>query len=128
VFVEIALPIKHQGTFTYEISAKLKPQIGQRVLVPFRYRVQTGYIVDFPKSISFERSKLKKIEEVIDQQPIFSGKFFKFARWLSRYYFCPLGIVLKAMLPAGSKIETLQKISLLSQPNKTKTDDPHYKK
>ena len=114
MYLEIAIPINNPNTFTYKVSEKLNPQIGQRVLIDFNYRLQTGIIIGFPEEIDFELEKVKEIKEIIDDDPIINDELFKLANWISRYYFCPIGIVLKAMLPAGININTIQNIKLKS--------------
>jgi len=117
MFVEIAIPINNPNTFTYKVSEKLHPQIGQRVLIDFNYRLQTGIIIGFPEKIDFEPEKVKEIKEIIDEKPIrqLTDELFQLAKWISKYYFCPIGLVLKAMLPAGLNVNTIQKITLKNE-------------
>ncbi|MCK4358086.1 MAG: primosomal protein N', partial [Candidatus Cloacimonetes bacterium] len=108
MYLEIAIPINNPNTFTYKVSEKLHPQIGQRALIDFNYRLQTGIIIGFPKKIYFEIEKVKEVKEIIDDEPIINNELFQLANWISKYYFCPIGIVLKAMLPAGINVNTIQ--------------------
>ncbi|MEA2104353.1 MAG: primosomal protein N' [Candidatus Cloacimonadota bacterium] len=124
MFAEIAIPINHPKTFTYQIHENLNPQIGQRVLVPFQYKLRTGIIVSFPETISFDPAKIKDVAEIIDDEPLVTAELLELARWISKYYFCPLGIVLKAMLPAGCKVESISKVSL----KKSDTNNPNFHK
>lgn len=115
MFVLIAIPINNPNTFIYKVSEKLHPKIGQKVLIDFNYRLQTGIIIGFPKEIDFEPEKVKEVKEIIDEKPIINDELFQLARWISKYYFCPIGIVLKAMLPAGLNVNTIQNITLKKQ-------------
>ncbi len=47
--------------------------------------------------------KLKRIERVIDKEPLLDVQLMELARWISSYYVCPLGQVLAAMVPAAVK-------------------------
>jgi primosomal protein N' (replication factor Y) len=62
--------------------------------------------------VDVEKEKIKEVLEIIDERPVISKELFRLAKWISEYYCCPIGIVLKAMLPAGINVNTIQKISL----------------
>lgn len=123
MFVEIAFPINNPNTFTYNISENFQPKIGQRVIVNFNYRLQTGIIIGFPNKIDFGIRKIKQIQEILDDEPIINKELFHLGKWISNYYFCPIGIVLKAMLPAGMSINTIQNVTLKNK----KCSIPKYK-
>lgn len=113
MYVEIAIPINNPNTFIYKVREGAHPKIGQRVLVEFNYRLQTGIIIGFPKKVDIEKEKIKEVLEIIDEaSPIVGKELFELAKWIANYYSCPIGIVLKAMLPAGINVNTIQKISL----------------
>ncbi len=93
------------GEFSYRVPERLSRAVtpGVRVLVPFGFRRLTGYIVrsrerDDPKAV-------KEIEHVLDPHPVFSPKLLDFTRWVSDYYLCPWGDVLKAALPSGISLD-----------------------
>ena len=93
------------GEFSYRVPERLSRLVapGVRVLVPFGFRRVTGYLVrskdrDAPKA-------LKDIEHVLDPHPVFSSKLLEFTHWISDYYLCPWGDVLKAALPSGISLD-----------------------
>src|SRR5262249_44411036 len=53
---------------------------------------------------------LKPIDGVIDPQPLLSDRLLELGRWISRYYCCPLGHTLKAMVPGGVRRQAGGKI------------------
>ncbi|RLC46520.1 MAG: primosomal protein N' [Candidatus Cloacimonadota bacterium] len=116
MFVEIALPIpstKGKDTFIYNTFHKKENiLIGQRVLVNFNGKLQTGIIVNFPKQITFDKNKIKTILELIDDKPILNKDLLLFANWISQYYLCSIGITLKALLPTGLQVNTVRKVKL----------------
>lgn len=118
-YVEVALPINTDRTFTYSCYNETSLIQGQRVLVSFNYRLQTGIIIDLPEKPNCELSKLKDIIEIIDDEPIMNHELLSFAQWISNYYFCPIGLVLKAMLPSGINVNTFQKIILKKDKHET---------
>ena len=98
--------------FDYLVPDELWPiAVGQRVEVPFgrKDKLQTGFCAE--TDISFEDSftargrgrNLKKVAQVIDKEPLLDSILMELARWISKYYVCPLGQVLAAMVPSGVK-------------------------
>ncbi len=98
--------------FDYLVPDELWPiAVGQRVEVPFgrKNKLQTGFCAetDIPFEDSFtgrgRGRKLKKIAKVINNEPLLDTVLMELARWISKYYVCPLGQVLAAMVPSGVK-------------------------
>ena len=123
-YIEVALPINIKETFTYSYPKNVTPQIGQRVIVNFNYRIQTGIIVGLPEKPACDEAKIKEIHEIIDEKPLINKELITFAQWISKYYHCPIGLVFKAMLPAGINVNTIEKIVL----KKTETKDKDFLK
>ncbi|MEW6614895.1 MAG: primosomal protein N' [Thermodesulfobacteriota bacterium] len=111
-FVEVAPSLPLSKTFYYQVPENLRDslEIGKRVLVPFGKRRITGYALGFPSEIEIEDTK--DVLDVLDDSPLFSRDELNFYRWVSTYYFSPLGEVIKTALPKGINIETLQTLSL----------------
>ena len=101
--IEVAVPAPIQGTFTYRHPFPL--QEGTRVIVPFGRRKLVGVSMATlsSKPKSSELFDIKDIIEVIDPAPVFSPALMSLARWMASYYFYPIGEVLRAMLPGGTK-------------------------
>lgn len=123
MYVEIAIPINNPNTFIYSLPKGIRPKIGQRVLVEFNYRFETGIIIGLPQKVDVAKEKIKEVLEIIDESPIVNKELFMLAKWITDYYRCPIGIVLKAMLPAGINVNTIQKIIL----KKNKPSKPQYR-
>ncbi len=100
-YINVAVILPVMKSYTYEIPKPLKSvcQIGMRVLVPFGTRRVTGYIISGQKSDN--GFKLKKVLEVLDEDPLFPQSEMAFFKWISDYYLYPLGEVIKAALPSG---------------------------
>ncbi len=73
--------------------------VGSRVLVPFSGRVLTAIVVGLAEETSVKG--VKEILELMDRTPVLDNHILDLCRWVSSYYFCPLGIILKAALPPG---------------------------
>ncbi len=115
-FAEIAVPVPVFQLYTYEIPEIYQEKIvpGYRVLVPLGRRKMTGYVIATKDEC--ERSDLKPIHDLLDPAPIISKELIQLARWISEYYICPLGEVIRAMLPGGINLETKTKIQLIATP------------
>ncbi len=101
--IEVAVPVPIFKTFIYKVNLSVFVNVcpGQRVLVPFGRRKLTGYILTTNYKSIFDPCKIKQIYDVIDKTPIFPASMIKFYHWIAKYYFYPIGEVIKSALPAG---------------------------
>jgi len=107
VFVTVLLPLPVRRLFTYTVPNKWENETAlyKRVLVPFGHKkVYTGLIVGISNSFS-GNYKLKDILSVQDQYPLIHKHQWTFWQWISRYYLCSQGEVMRAALPAPFKLE-----------------------
>ena len=107
---EVILPVPVRSNFDYRIPAELEGLllVGMRVVVPFgKSKLYTG-VVKSIREIDQEGSllRLKRIQEIPDDQPVLYTSQLKLFEWIASYYFCTEGEVLKASLPAGLKLES----------------------
>ena len=87
-------------------------KIGQRVEVQFgRTKIYTGIVLAVgPKSeIPYQP---KSIISIIDEKPILKIQHLDFWKWIASYYFCSLGEVMHAALPAGMKLSSETQVML----------------
>ncbi len=114
-FIEVALGIPLAKPLSYRVPDHLRASIeaGKRVLVPLGRRSVTGYVVG--SDARPEGLEIKDIIEVLDEEPLFTPQHLAFYRWISDYYFFPLGGVIKTALPASIDVSSRQMISLTEQ-------------
>lgn len=109
-FVEVAVSLPIWKTFTYRVPVMFKDQmeVGKRVLVPFQRRKVTGYVLASPAPIpnDLDPGRVKEVIDVLDETALFDEKMLLFFRWISNYYFYPLGEVIRTGLPPGLTVET----------------------
>lgn len=84
--------------FTYCSETRIVP--GLRVLVSFNRKLMLGISGDEIRQLSAKSIRYLPIEEVLDNQPLFSPSLLKLADWMASYYHAPLGRVLFACLPS----------------------------
>ena len=107
-YVDVILPLPLKGTFTYELSQDEfnKLEIGFRVAVSFgKRKVYTG-IVNELHNIKPKSYETKPIEFIYDNKSLVSQNQIDFWNWLSRYYFVPIGDVMKAAVPSTLLLES----------------------
>ena len=93
--IRVALPVPVRRSFTYSVAGEA-PAVGVRVEVPFRRRTLVGWVL----GPGTEVPRVREVRSVLDTEPVVGGELLGLARWMSDYYVAPVGIVLKAMLPA----------------------------
>lgn len=88
-------------TFSYLIPDDMKDkiQIGQAILVPFgRQGLVNAFCVGFSDYLPGD-FKVKKINKILDETPLFSIEYLKLLEWVANYYCCDLVTVLNAAIP-----------------------------
>ena len=87
------------------------PVVGGRVRVPFRNNSLVGVVMGVQTfadeqallaacaALSLNLKKLKSIEAVLDNKPLFSAKDMALLKWASFYYHEPIGNVMQTALP-----------------------------
>jgi primosomal protein N' (replication factor Y) len=87
--------------FTYLVPASLrdKIEVGCLVVVPFLKGKLMGYVLGLSTETSL--AKLKEIERVVEEPPLFGRDSVELCRWMSEHYLAPLSQVFRLMIPPG---------------------------
>lgn len=98
--IEVALAVPLYRTFTYSVPPGIATPIavGTRVLVPFRTRTEIGICLGAvapPEGV-----QLKPLKAVLDTLPSFPAALLDTGKWIAAFYAAPIGMTLRAMLPA----------------------------
>ena len=100
--IRVALPLPLERLFTYRLTPDAPvPARGARVVVGFGRRRLVGFAVDTTERAP-EGVRLRRVERVVDVEPVLSETEWALAEWMARYYVAPLGLVLRLFYPAGS--------------------------
>ena len=104
VYIDVAVAVPVFKTYTYAVTDPFISMIssGKRVLVPFKTRQLTGYILGESQPDSGFEAKC--ILDVLDDEPLFPESMVPFFRWISDYYIHPVGEVIQGGLPSGINI------------------------
>ena len=125
-FIDIILPIPLEKLFTYSITRAESDflQAGMRVAVPFgKSKIYTGlvYKIHNEAPVIYDA---KEIHQILDEEPIVNSYQLKLWEWMSSYYLCTMGEVMRAALPSAFILESETIVSL----NKSRTvNDEHLK-
>jgi len=114
--------------FDYLIPDALQErvQIGCVVRVPFGPRHIRGFVIGLTGSSSFP--KLKAIESVTSDFPLFDDQMLRLARWIAEYYAAPVEKSIAAILPAavrrtGAKFKEQFIVTRCSEANPTAEEE-----
>ena len=97
VKVAIAVPLSRLFDYLPAINLDSYPT-GARVLVPFGRSQKVGVVAGVGPA-TIELSKLKKVRELLDTEPLLSTEIVGLIEWASSYYHCPVGEAFSVALP-----------------------------
>jgi len=101
--VDVALPLPLFRSFTYAVpeTARHLVEPGARVVVPFRNRTAIGIVLGESTGEALGTAEAKAIIDVPDERTAFRPDLLAVGRWMADYYLSPVGLVLRAALPAA---------------------------
>jgi primosomal protein N' (replication factor Y) len=107
-FIDVILPIPLEKLFTYQVTEAeanfLKP--GMRVSVPFgKSKIYTALVFQKHRNPP-QIYDAKDIHQILDETPIVTSLQIKHWQWISKYYMCTLGEVMRASLPSAFILES----------------------
>jgi len=112
LYAQVILPLAVEGFYTYQIPEGLKGKVvpGSRVLVSFgKKRIYSAIVrsvqPEFPEGI-----QPKNILELLDEIPLAGPEQLALWDWISAYYMCTPGEVLRAALPSGLRLESESRV------------------
>lgn len=100
--LRIALDVPTREAFDYLPNpqcASIEPAIGMRFLVPFGRRKLVGVLLETADHSSLPANKLKKVDTLLDKEPVLSAATLDVLKRASLYYHYPVGEVVMNALP-----------------------------
>lgn len=98
--VRVAVPAPLHGGFDYlPPNRGPAPQPGVRVRVPFGRRRLVGVVTESGIEPEVGSARLRRIEAVLDREPLLPPALRELCAWAARYYHHPLGEVYATALP-----------------------------
>jgi len=114
LFARLILPLAVEGTYTYSVPESLVERIssGSRVLVSFgKKRIYSAIV----HSLSEEPPNgftPKSIMEVLDEKTLITKQQLQLWDWMSSYYMCTPGEVMRAAIPSGLRPESESRVRI----------------
>ena len=99
--IHVAVPAPMDGTLDYLPPADSAgpPAAGSRVRVPFGRRRVVGIVTGSGERPRVSGHRLRRIQEVLDTDPLLPAELLKLGLWAADYYHHPPGEVLTGFLP-----------------------------
>ncbi len=85
---------------TYEMEAGTL-EAGSPVRVPLRNSLVEGIVLDIQGERTAEKYDVKKVQEILGQEPLLTTAALQTVRWMASYYCCSLRQALSVWLPAA---------------------------
>lgn len=119
-FADVAINIPRDNSFTYAVEdRRLLPclEVGKRVLVPFRGRQLSGYLLGWRHELApaERKRRILPLGDIVDDEPLFTPADLEFYRRAAQYYHTPLGVALHAMLPGGLSYRSCREYCLTGE-------------
>ena len=114
--VNVAFPLQIDEAYTYKIPIEWGDiAMGCRVVAPLKNKSQVGFVVGRSSGDGKYRGRLKELKLKVDDISAYSSNMLKFLQWLSDYYLSPMGLVMKAALPAGMGVKKKKIVKLVNE-------------
>jgi primosomal protein N' (replication factor Y) len=107
-FTDVILPFPIPQLFTYAVPLEMETAIGigKRAVVQFGAKKYYTSIIANIHANKPQDFEVKELISVIDEIPVVNELQLQFWQWISDYYMCSMGEVMKASLPVGLKLES----------------------
>jgi primosomal protein N' (replication factor Y) len=113
-FIDVIIPLSLERNFTYAITKAEADFIkkGVRVAVPFgKNKVYTGIVYKIHNNAPTAYDA-KSIHSILDEFPVINSYQFELWEWMSNYYLCSMGEIMRAAVPNAFLLESETIISL----------------
>lgn len=134
MFIQVAIDVPLFTTFTYAVPPAWQAAVfpGQLVQVPFRNRSKTGLVMSVQQEnpTELEPTKIKKLIDIVDLEPLLSSTGLEFLNFVADYYFAPIGEVVRLAVPSAVRVEGMKHYRLRENIAETELTDlsPELKK
>ena len=100
MYAIVTFPISSFKTFIYNIPKKNIEEIHPGVCVnaPINNRLQIGFVVSIKNTPGF-KGKILSIDSIRDKELHIPTELWNTLNWISKYYMCPFGKVIKTAIP-----------------------------
>jgi len=117
IFVQVIVPLSITGELTYRVPFEWNDlvKIGQRVIVQIgKKKLYTGIISEVHERVP-DKYEVKYLEYLLDEFQVVYEHQINFWKWISEYYLCSLGEVMKCAVPNSMLLASETTIVLASE-------------
>lgn len=106
-FVDVIMPLPLFLRFTYSVPERLLggAEPGSRLVVPFgkvKKHIALSVRLHDEKPLGYD---VKEVIDTLDTEPVLLPDQIKLLFWISEYYLCAEGDVMKSFLPSGTRLD-----------------------
>lgn len=119
-FANVIVDISHEKLdrpFGYIIPETLedKIQVGSPVLIPFGRgnRLIKGYVIEITETPSFDISKMKAIDSIVDDATEVESRLIALAWWIKENYGSTMNQALKTVIPVKQKVKNKNRKTII---------------
>ena len=115
-YAQVAFPLTSFKQFTYTIPQSLisKIEVGACVLAPIRNNERVGFVTHISDKSNYE-GKVFELRGRLEKDLSIPKDLWETLIWISYYYFCPIGKVIKSAIPLSFKTKLKPKKVLYVQ-------------
>jgi primosomal protein N' (replication factor Y) (superfamily II helicase) len=101
-YAKVAIDRYVDKVFDYCVPAEWEEKVapGMRVLVDFRGKKTYAVVTELSSTTDVPEGRMKSILSADEENVLLDKVTLDLARWISEYYCCPLGMVLKSIIPS----------------------------
>ena len=107
-YIDVLLPLALEKRYTYKVTddqlAILKR--GMRIAVPFKKDKLYTALVDKMHDEAPQAYEAREIDQILDEIPVVVEMHLEFWDWISQYYMCTAGEVMRAAMPGALLLES----------------------
>ncbi len=97
--IRVALDVPLSTLFDYFVTDDLKPEIGQRVVVPFGNKKLVGIVMERTINSELSAERIKPVTQLLVDVPPLPQELLTLLQFCCDYYHYPLGMTVLAALP-----------------------------
>ena len=114
LFVDVVLPLALPGFYTYRVPSDMMEdiEVGKRCIVQFGRGKMYSVIIVQKHHTPPKQYEAKYVETIVDESPLVTKHQIDLWKWISSYYMCTVGEVMKAALPSGLRLSSETNIVL----------------
>jgi primosomal protein N' (replication factor Y) (superfamily II helicase) len=116
-YIEAVVTLPIHGTYCFKVPERLRGRvrIGTGLIVPFRSRRVSAFVVEMDACPPDHVDEIREIEDLLAPDPFFGPDHLKLYKFMSDYYLVPIGEALRTAMPPGILQATRKIVQITSE-------------